>query len=406
MYSHCWPRLLVLLLLTALLLACQNDPSIVDNTPDVAAVIEAESEEPATAVPPTATNTPEPTETPEPTATLEPTATPEPTETPTPTATPGPELAIQLQDETDTHIAAAHVMLTDDHDEQQESWSDEEGMAVFSNLPPITHTVTISAAGYLPLTHTLAVQNGRTELDLVLTPGYRMIAESPGNLRAGPGTAYGLAGSLNEGDEYWIIGHSQDDTWLVVLLQLGDEETAWLATSLVEATLTEMEIDLARLATVEAPPLPTTPVQTEPTETTDTTPPADTDEPSGPPGFDPHQFRQDIDQVRINIEQIGGQLDRLIRGEPGGCDEFARYYVAILLSPFYDDVPPAWHGPYNGYIAARLRLLDTNRNIMTICSEGGGVLDEHGYGVARSGVAEALDILHPVMHAADALLGQ
>jgi hypothetical protein len=123
-----------------------------------------------------------------------------------------------------------------------------------------------------------------------------------------------------------------------------------------------------------------------------------------PVPFEAQAMRDNMVHLRSQIEQIGGILDRLVRGEPGQCEEFQPYYRNVAQSPTYHGVPEEWQGLYNEYAFAADHVFDTNFNIHTICSQGGGYLNEQGYGVARMGINAALDRLIPALEAANARL--
>jgi hypothetical protein len=123
-----------------------------------------------------------------------------------------------------------------------------------------------------------------------------------------------------------------------------------------------------------------------------------------PVPFDAHAMRDNMVHLRSQIEQIGGILDRLVRGEPGQCEEFQPYYRNVAQSPTYHGVPEEWQGLYNDYAFAADHVFHTNSNIHIICNQGRGTLDEQGYGVARMGINAALDRLIPALEAANARL--
>ncbi len=123
-----------------------------------------------------------------------------------------------------------------------------------------------------------------------------------------------------------------------------------------------------------------------------------------PVPFDAHAMRDNMVHLRSQIEQIGGILDRLVQGEPGQCAEFQTYYRNVAHSPTYHGVPDDWQALYNEYAFAADHVFNTNANIHIICNEGGGSLDQHGYGIARTAINQALDRLIPALEAANARL--
>ncbi len=90
---------------------------------------------------------------------------------------------------------------------------------------------------------------------------YAVVSADVANLRAGPGTAYTLVGSVPRGTTLALVGRNQDSSWLRVRTSEG--QLAWMAAFLLE------HIDAAQLQTLPEVPAaegltPTeTPVPTE-----------------------------------------------------------------------------------------------------------------------------------------------
>lgn len=124
-----------------------------------------------------------------------------------------------------------------------------------------------------------------------------------------------------------------------------------------------------------------------------------------PPGFNGTALRDDMDNLRITIEQIGGLLDRLYNGETQSCAEYLGYFYALANRPTYSGLPVEWQGVYNEYIFAADNIVATNGGVRTLCEEGGGVIGELDYGVARQGIGESLNRINQAIQTANALLG-
>lgn len=125
-----------------------------------------------------------------------------------------------------------------------------------------------------------------------------------------------------------------------------------------------------------------------------------------PVPFNGVALRDNMLILRSTLQQIGGLLDRLIRGQAGTCTEFLGYYNTLITIPTYHDIPAEWQGIYIDYLYAADHGMDTNESINSLCQGGGGTLNEFNYGIARIGVNESINRLSPAIEAANALLGQ
>jgi len=121
-----------------------------------------------------------------------------------------------------------------------------------------------------------------------------------------------------------------------------------------------------------------------------------------PVAFDGPTLRNSMNGVRSTIEQAGGLLDRLFNGESETCSEYQQYYDDAIRSATYSDVPEDWAGIYNDYIFAVENFLATNESIDALCDDGGGVITNLNYGVARTGINDSLNRLIPAIEAAAA----
>ena len=82
------------------------------------------------------------------------------------------------------------------------------------------------------------------------------------NVRTGPGTGYGLAGSANANQEFDIVAKSPDGTWWQICCVNGQQ--VWVFGQLGQATNAEA---VAVAQNIPAPPPPPTPVPVPPTNT-------------------------------------------------------------------------------------------------------------------------------------------
>ncbi len=129
--------------------------------------------------------------------------------------------------------------------------------------------------------------------------------------------------------------------------------------------------------------------------------------PPAPVAFDAHAMRDGMNNARSMLEQMGGLLDRLVRGSSETCEEYTNYYRSLVGSPRYDGVPGEWQGIYNEYIFAVEHGSQKNQPIFDLCFEHqGGGITELNYGVARTGVNDSLNRLIPAIETTNAMLGQ
>jgi hypothetical protein len=98
------------------------------------------------------------------------------------------------------------------------------------------------------------------------------------NLRAGPGTVYGIEGQLKSGDQLPLLGRTADGLWY----QVQDRgRFAWISASLVSTNRSLADIPVV----TDLPPTPTATATSVPTRTptpTATPPPTWTPTPVGP----------------------------------------------------------------------------------------------------------------------------
>jgi hypothetical protein len=115
-------------------------------------------------------------------------------------------------------------------------------------------------------------------------------------------------------------------------------------------------------------------------------------------------LRDNMNNVRSALEQMGGLLDRFINGSQETCAEYESYYAQLGHAALYNGVPGEWQGIYNEYVFAIDNGL-RNDGIYAYCQHGDGAVPYDAYSTARQAVNQSLDRLIPVIEAANALLG-
>ncbi len=84
----------------------------------------------------------------------------------------------------------------------------------------------------------------------------RLTANSPVNVRWGPGTEYEAIGALNTGQAASIDGKNADGTWWYIVFPSGPSGHGWVAASVTTATC-----NAATVGVVAAPPTPVVPTE-------------------------------------------------------------------------------------------------------------------------------------------------
>jgi hypothetical protein len=121
-----------------------------------------------------------------------------------------------------------------------------------------------------------------------------------------------------------------------------------------------------------------------------------------PVPFDGISLRDAMLDVRDNLQQMGGMLDR----GSGSCEEYLGWYWNLVRSPIYAGVPVEWQWAHDEYIGAVEHAIEENREIKEFCDAGGGSLTQLVYGSARMAIDEAIARLGPAIDSANQLLGQ
>ncbi len=84
----------------------------------------------------------------------------------------------------------------------------------------------------------------------------QLTANSPVNVRSGPGTLYDAIGALNTGQTAAIDGKNSEGTWWYIVFASGPAGHGWVAASVVTATCNPQSV-----AVVAVPPTPVPPTE-------------------------------------------------------------------------------------------------------------------------------------------------
>ncbi len=239
-------------------------------------------------------------------------APPAPTRTPAPTFTPTPEVAAQPVDPaaaaTAQAIAQAQQAQESAQSEQPAQETQTEGQAQPEEAPTDTPEPTSP-------------------------PPAEVVVNSNMNVRTGPGTNYGIAGGVNQGERYPVTGKNSDSTWWQIDYQ---GQAGWLYGELVSAQNIE---SIAVAQNIPAPP---------PTAVPPTPEPPPPPEPAAPPEPPKAQYKFNITAVsKCAPQEAGTWFDgrTYINGNPSNG-----YKVVFSYAP---DGPPVTNpmqsGPHPGY---------------------------------------------------------
>lgn len=381
-----------------------------------------------TAVPPTATATKTPTETatPKPTETATatatktptktPTNTPEPTETatavptkpaapaPTNTAAPAPQAALPASG---APPVGPNFLVNPGFEYGTEGWFNVDVQSS-STFPNFVYSGSNSAVGNArQLVKNMEIGTSYRAgawVKIWASNGEdRQVSDSPNDAKAS--ICINIAGDLtNSSASRCSNSVSPIDTWHYVTVDFipANSEVFITLTGTSRRTINnppvhveiywdDVELGLSPVAVVATPTAvpPSRPV------------------PPAPVVFEAQAMRNSMNNTRSMLEQMGGLLDRLVRGSSESCEEYTNYYRGLVGSPRYDGVPGEWQGIYNEYIFAVEHGSLKNQPIFDLCfiDHGGGVT-ELNYGVARTSVNDSLNRLIPAIETANAMLGQ
>lgn len=110
--------------------------------------------------------------------------------------------------------------------------------------------------------------------------------------------------------------------------------------------------------------------------------------------YDPYLLYLATWDAQYGIRQMGGLLDRIVRGRPASCDEVYDWIAWEALTPEFNAVPASDLGLVRHYYATIDNYFDAVKDVFYLCSDaGGGSLSDLNYGVARMGVNRAIDRL-------------
>lgn len=354
----------------------------------------------------TPTNTPTSTPTDTPTNTPVPTVAERPTIAPTVAATPKPVSAPPMS----PLPAGANLLVNPGFEQQGLSWENYphppnlEGFVHVNSDPQFVHS------GQMPTFATLKTYFQRVEN---ITPGVtyragvwvklwsstgqnRTISENPGDFGArvcinvnGDGTDQGgnnVCSPIVQPFDVWqfiSVDAVPINDRIAIILQSGYTGSNRVASNM--ALFDDAVLGTAPVSATATPPPNPEPVRPAPVP------------------FEVNALKGSMNTVRSNIEQAGGLLDRIYNGSRETCGEYQNYYDALIQSPVCEGVPGEWQGIYNEYLFAVENFLATNQPIDSLCDQGGGVINNLDYGVARQGINNSLDRLIPAIEQANNL---
>lgn len=384
-----------------------------------------------TAVPPTkvptkaATDTPEPTATEEPTKTplptKTPTDTPEPTETAVPTNTPKPiatNTAVPVATNPPPPPASLpaigsppsgpNLVINPGFEDGTVGWNVDRGhFNTTPEFPNFVHSGSASLMGFQKQ-HIGNLESGKSYrlgvwVKVWTSDGEnREISENPGSLSAQICININGDGTIADKHTHCSGLYQPLDTWqyitydatplnnsVVIFLSSARWDDAKRVHNLIYWDDLQFGLSPASVGVATPTPAPLGPPS-----------------PPSPIVFDAVAMRDNMNNTRSNIEQMGGVLDRLYNGSRETCEEYMGYYRAIVASPRYDGVPTEWQGVYNEYIFAVENASNSNEPIFNLCFDrGGGEITAFNYGLAREGINNSLNHLAPAIDLANSMLG-
>jgi len=190
------------------------------------------------------------------------------------------------------------------------------------------------------------------------TPEPQVVVEGDSvNLRAGPGTAYDVVGSVAKGDRFALLARTTDGEWWQVQYK-GRE--AWVFASLVQANCEPEAVSVAAVI----PPTPTpratatfTPTPKPPFQIFDET------------GIEPWNAMA----FHTRLEQVHAAIFRFKEGFFGGhCLTYSWFRESLVTAAAFTDVPPDWEALYVEYRTAIDESVTAAKPIHDVCVAGGG----------------------------------
>jgi hypothetical protein len=124
-----------------------------------------------------------------------------------------------------------------------------------------------------------------------------------------------------------------------------------------------------------------------------TSTPRHTSTPSKPPT---PPLLDTITRIRAHIDNIGGAIDRLYHG--GGaesCDPLLADYYAVAAAPEFNVSGQSGNvqGAYGAYRQGVAIVIDKISKIRDICEQGGGTMSDLEFGISRTAIADASNLL-------------
>lgn len=122
--------------------------------------------------------------------------------------------------------------------------------------------------------------------------------------------------------------------------------------------------------------------------------------------FDPVDFVQDMRDADFAMREMMGIIDSAGSGRPERCEEYAGYLLYVAEEA--ERVPdPEWEGVYNVYIGAIETLVDTNKDLFRLCTNGDTDAPS-GLSLwqARHGLETSREMLLPAMYWGITKLGE
>jgi len=103
-----------------------------------------------------------------------------------------------------------------------------------------------------------------------------------------------------------------------------------------------------------------------------------------------------ITQTRTHIDNIGGAIDRLYHGSGAeSCGPLLADYYTVVAAPEFDvsGQPGNVQGAYGAYRQGVAIVVDKISKIRDICEQGGGSMSDLEFGIARTAIADASNLL-------------
>ena len=143
--------------------------------------------------------------------------------------------------------------------------------------PPPTQVIVVEAAPAavaVPVTDTAAadvqVAAAPATPTPAVTPGLKVEGEIV-NVRLGPGTEFGLAGTVNAGEKFPIVGRNADKTWYLICCVNGQE--VWVNSELTDESNEELAVEVTPAVAAAQPVAQAAPAQPAPAQPAQPAPP-------------------------------------------------------------------------------------------------------------------------------------